>query len=77
VPTHELQAATQELCARIVSNAPLTIQASKSMLRRLNTPSQLSLRPDEEEIRLCYGSEDFREGIAAFTTKRSPKWQGK
>ena len=42
-------------------------------LRRLRD----NLPPDEDLIRLCYGSADFREGMEAFLGKRPPNWSGK
>jgi enoyl-CoA hydratase len=32
---------------------------------------------DRDLIALCYGSSDFREGIDAFLTKRTPKFSGR
>jgi enoyl-CoA hydratase/carnithine racemase len=55
--------------------APLTLQATKEALRRLQT--RLSRSEGEDLIRLCYTSEDFREGMDAFLTKRAPTWQGR
>ena len=31
---------------------------------------------DQDLITMCYTSQDFREGIAAFLAKRPPKWTG-
>ena len=28
-------------------------------------------------VRACYGSADFKEGVAAFLAKRKPDWRGK
>ncbi len=47
------------------------MRATKEALRRLRD----SLPPDEDLIRLCYTSEDFREGMDAFLTKRPPIWR--
>jgi enoyl-CoA hydratase/carnithine racemase len=32
---------------------------------------------DEDLIAMCYGSQDFREGLEAFLAKRKPNWQGR
>lgn len=62
------------LCEQLVGHAPLTMHASKIALRRLRDHD---LPPDEDLVRLCYGSEDFREGVTAFLDKRNPRWQGR
>lgn len=69
----DLDARLDELCAQLASQAPLTMLASKTALRRLRNHA---LPPDEDLISLCYGSDDFREGVAAFLDKRPPNWRG-
>ena len=61
-----------ELAAMVASHAPLTLRATKEALRRLRK----TLPDDEDLIRLCYMSADFREGMEAFLGKRPPVWQG-
>ena len=63
-----------ELARLIAGHAPLTLQATKEALRRL----QPRLGPGEGEdlIMLCYTSRDFREGMDAFLGKRAPQWTG-
>jgi enoyl-CoA hydratase len=67
-----LEARALELASLLAQHAPLTMRATKEALRRLRD----SLPPDEDLIRLCYTSQDFKEGIEAFLTKRSPIWRG-
>lgn len=70
----ELEAAADRLCQRLASMAPVTQQVSKATLNRL---LQRDLPDTEDLIRRCYGSEDFREGVAAFVGKRAPVWRGR
>ena len=62
-----------ELATLVASHAPLTLRATKEEIRRLRD----NLPPDEDLIRLCYTSADFREGMEAFLTKRPPVWTGR
>ncbi|HZT77954.1 MAG TPA: enoyl-CoA hydratase/isomerase family protein [Vicinamibacterales bacterium] len=73
----EFDAAVAALAEEIVANAPLTIRSVKEMTRRLIAKARLS--PDEERdlIELCYTSDDFKEGVAAFMEKRKPNWRGR
>jgi 1,4-dihydroxy-2-naphthoyl-CoA synthase len=32
---------------------------------------------DQDLIRLCYGSQDFRDGLRAFLDKRKPEFNGR
>lgn len=68
-----LAARAAALAQLVASQAPLTLRATKEALRRLRD----SLPPDEDLIRLCYTSADFREGMEAFLGKRPPVWQGR
>lgn len=69
----EMDGALHALCGRLAALAPVTQRVSKEGLRRLVNGS---LPPDEDLIRLCYGSADFHEGVAAFVEKRSTVWKG-
>jgi enoyl-CoA hydratase len=71
---HEALMTRAEALARLVAgHAPLTLRATKEALRRLRD----RLPPDEDLIRMCYMSEDFREGMEAFLGKRAPVWRGR
>ena len=73
VEAGEIDALADALCHRLAALAPVTQSVSKEGLRRLVCRD---LPTDEDLIRRCYGSEDFREGVHAFVAKRTPTWKG-
>jgi enoyl-CoA hydratase len=74
VPAEAMDAAAAALCQRLAALAPVTQAVTKEGLRRL----LLQSLPDVEDLILrSYGSDDFREGVDAFSQKRSPVWRGR
>jgi enoyl-CoA hydratase/carnithine racemase len=69
-----LQRRADELAVLIAGNAPLTLNATKQALVRLQR--RLSREEGEDLILMCYMSRDFREGLDAFLNKRQPQWTG-
>ena len=69
-----LQRRAGELATLIAGNAPLTLNATKQALARLQR--RLSRDEGEDLILMCYMSRDFREGLDAFLNKRPPQWKG-
>ena len=74
VDGQELDQRAAALSARLADNAPLTMRVSKEAIGRL---LHAAIPEGEDLLRLCYGSEDFRIGIAAFLDKRPPQWLGR
>ncbi|WP_027171679.1 enoyl-CoA hydratase/isomerase family protein [Methylobacterium sp. 10] len=66
-----------ELATQLAGHAPLTLRATKEGLRRLAAEEEVTARPDDDLILMCYTSADFREGMEAFLAKRPPDWTGR
>ena len=69
--------AVQRLALDIAANAPLTLRATKEMIRRVLARRRLTAGDDADLVELCYTSDDFHEGVAAFLAKRKPRWSGR
>ena len=75
-PADQIDAAVREYALRIAANAPLTVRATKEMMRRIMAARRLPAGEDRDVVTMCYTSRDFREGVEAFVAKRPPKWTG-
>jgi len=76
-PAATIAAAVERLALEIAANAPLTLRATKEMIRRVLARRRLAPGEDADLVELCYTSEDFREGVDAFLAKRKPRWSGR
>jgi enoyl-CoA hydratase len=72
-----IELAVRSLALEIASNAPLTLRATKEIIRRLTAARRLAPGEDIDALEMCYTSNDFREGVTAFLAKRKPHWTGK
>jgi enoyl-CoA hydratase/carnithine racemase len=77
VDASAVDAAVLELAATIARNAPLTLRATKEMLRRLQAARRIPQVDADDLIAMCYLSDDFKEGVAAFLAKRPPVFKGR
>ena len=62
-----------ELAEQISNMAPLTLRSTKVIQQRLMQGNQT----DRDWIVKCYTSDDFKEGLDAFLSKRKPHWTGR
>jgi enoyl-CoA hydratase len=69
-----LKTRAAEVATLIANLAPLTLNATKQALARLT--HRLSREEGQDLILQCYMSQDFREGLDAFLSKRPPQWRG-
>ncbi|BAL24170.1 enoyl-CoA hydratase-related protein [Azoarcus sp. KH32C] len=68
----------RELALKIASKAPLAVRLAKdAVLQSFETPLATGLAMERRNFVLLAGTEDRREGIAAFLEKRTPSWQGR
>jgi enoyl-CoA hydratase/carnithine racemase len=70
-----LQRRAGETAKLVASHAPLTMETAKEAVRRIR--KTLTRDEGEDLILKAYMSEDFREGMDAFLSKRTPNWKGK
>jgi enoyl-CoA hydratase/3-hydroxyacyl-CoA dehydrogenase len=75
VPDHELFDTALSWARKLSEQAPIGIEEIKK--RSAQPALDDGLRVEAEGFARAFGSEDAKEGIQAFLTKRRPKFQGK
>ena len=77
VPLADLESTVREVADAICRNAPLSINASKYTIGQILTDKE---DRDYDEIKrlskICFDSNDYKEGREAFMEKRSPVFSG-
>jgi len=78
VPHDELIPAVKEVAAKIAAGPPITMKLAKRALYKGASTDFMSALEFEGYLQgICFGTKDFREGVAAFNEKREPKFTGK
>ena len=78
VPNDEFQEAVRTLAGEITSNAPLAVRAIKRMMRAAETETfDQNVHHVFLQLLPLMRTADFKEGVAAYIEKRSPKFQGR
>lgn len=78
VPAEELQTAAREWAKTLVNRAPLSLAATKKVMRHaIDHDWASSFNAEAELQQSLVGSEDNLEGVQAFFEKREPVFKGK
>ena len=76
VPVDQLESESARMAAELATRASSTIAATKAMLLRLRDHRRPPAGSADDLLRACYGSADFKEGVAAFAEGRDPRFGG-
>lgn len=77
IPDAELQEKTYAMANRLAASAPIAIGLMKKYLNNTALTLDEVLAIEETTQPLLMGTEDCKEGIAAFYGKRAPEFKGK
>ena len=78
VPDEQLEATARRWAARLSRLPPVALAAAKALVQTAgNADLKSGLDAERQAVAFLYGTEDGREGIAAFLEKRSPTFRGR
>lgn len=76
-PTADVLPRARSLAAEVARLAPLSVAAGKRLLRKARESALgATLEAEAEALALCMGTDDWREGLAAFEERRTPNFRG-
>jgi len=75
VQDHELFDTAMRWARKLAGQAPVALEQIKAVSHRGDLDE--GVEAEKAGFLVAFGSEDAREGIAAFVEKRTPRWQGR
>lgn len=78
VPPDRLEEESRELAGKFLKLPPVALRAAKTALRRgLGVSLKEGLQVEQDLFCMLFGTQDQKEGMAAFMEKRKPAFKGK
>jgi enoyl-CoA hydratase/carnithine racemase len=78
VPDEELLATARAWAQEIAANAPAAVQATKRMMRQgLGESYETTVDHLMVHLKVLFGMDDFKEGVASFMERRDPEFTGR
>jgi enoyl-CoA hydratase len=78
VPLDQLETEAELLASKLMEMPSMALRAAKTAIRKgINTSLQEGLHIEQDLFCMLFGTEDQKEGMAAFLEKRKPIFKGK
>lgn len=78
VPAQDLEKEVKAFAQKLMRQPAMSLRAAKIAMRKgLNTSLKDGIRIEQDLFCMLFGTEDQKEGMAAFIEKRKPQFKGK